>query len=436
LLRVLALAAFATATQWYQQSNLGDFHLNSLISRDCFRGTYGSLSLFTCPLQHVNIEPFADLSKDAKLCVIESQFHVTASRLVEGDGDVKVLFNDNEKYIIVSVTEGLKDYPQSCFVDTYHGAALNVYTVASASFRPSSANPPKVTEPKDAISEFIAKVTPGALQTLVTELAFSPGTAPDVWNTRNSYAPVAKNAINWIQKQFELSGAPNVNQWTFRTDMCNNVIAEYPGSDLAHEIVVVGSHADSRNTNNSDQVGDAPGADDNGTGTAINLLFARLLQQTEGLAQLFRRTLRLITFCGEEQGLVGSRAIAQQYKREGQNIVGMFNVDMVGYQMPGQNTTLAFMTGSADPVLTNYCKGVVNTYMPTTAVGNSGACCSDQQAFYEQNYPALGLFETPTNSVQYPNYHRVTDIPDGNVSFPQVALFAQAVYACTLNYVL
>jgi len=238
--------------------------------------------------------------------------------------------------------------------------------------------------------------------------------------------------VNWAVKQFENTGA-HVTQFNFRADMCNDVIAEFPGSN-PNEIVVVGSHLDSRSTNNTspDQV--APGADDNGSGTAINILLARLISSNPQ-PLIFKRTLRLITFCGEEQGLVGSRAIASAYKSAGTNVVAMYNVDMVGYRPPTSPTVIAFMTGSATPSLTQSCRAIVNSYLPTTLTGTTSACCSDQQAFFENGYPAIGLFETNTSGVVYPDYHRSTDTPD-KVDFVQVQQFAQAIYSCVLSSVL
>jgi len=140
----------------------------------------------------------------------------------------------------------------------------------------------------------------------------------------------------------------------------------------------------------------------------------------------------VITFCGEEQGLVGSRAIAQFYKNQGVPITAMYNVDMVGYKPPNQGTVVAFMTGSTTASLVTECRATIANYLPTQAQGTTSACCSDQQAFFENGFPALGVFETNTSSVIYPDYHRSTDTPD-KVDFPQVAIFAQSIFSCLLS---
>lgn len=88
-----------------------------------------------------------------------------------------------------------------------------------------------------------------------------------------------------------------------------NVLAEIPGTDKAEEMVIVGGHIDSWDG--------ARGTQDNGTGTSTTLEAARILQatlQAQGLRP--RRTIRFMLWSGEEQGLLGSRAYAEQHPEE------------------------------------------------------------------------------------------------------------------------
>lgn len=82
--------------------------------------------------------------------------------------------------------------------------------------------------------------------------------------------------------------------------MEHNIIAEIPGSDLAHEVVMFGAHFDSWHS--------GTGATDNGAGSAVMMEVARILLETikESGVQP-RRTLRLALWTGEEQGIYGSR---------------------------------------------------------------------------------------------------------------------------------
>ncbi len=82
----------------------------------------------------------------------------------------------------------------------------------------------------------------------------------------------------------------------------NNVVAEIPGTDLKDEVVLLGAHMDSWHA--------ATGATDNGTGSAVVMEAIRILKAT-GLKP--RRTIRVILWSGEEQGLLGSRAYVKKH---------------------------------------------------------------------------------------------------------------------------
>ena len=102
----------------------------------------------------------------------------------------------------------------------------------------------------------------------------------------------------------------------------HNIIAEIPGSTLAHEVVILGAHFDA--------VPGSPGADDDGTGTAALLELARVLKD-----QAPARTIRLAFFNGEEVGLVGSRSYAQaahRAQRQGtKKVHAMLSLEMLGF---------------------------------------------------------------------------------------------------------
>jgi carboxypeptidase Q len=81
-----------------------------------------------------------------------------------------------------------------------------------------------------------------------------------------------------------------------------NIIADLPGTDLANEIVLIGGHFDSWHG--------ATGATDNATGCSAMMEVLRIIKDA-GLKP--RRTIRIALWGGEEQGLLGSRAYADQY---------------------------------------------------------------------------------------------------------------------------
>jgi len=355
---------------------------------------------------------------------VEANNYDQVAKILAYSTEVDVLWADEKEYFIIGSRVEVPYHPAICSRSEFKGAANNVYTVATHSFHPF-ASEIESQMPLDTIPGFIGAVNASELQEIVTKLAY--GDPNGNWNTRNSFSEGAKRAVTFAANEFTQAGA-QVTRQTFRTDMCDNLIAEFRGTALPNEIVVVGSHLDSRSTQVNSPTQIAPGADDNGSGTAINILFARLVRRR---GTQFRRTIRLMTFCGEEQGLVGSRAIASQYRNQSVNVVAMYNVDMVGFRRPAPNnyTVVAFMTGSTNAALTTQCRNTVTQYLPSALQGTTSACCSDQQAFHENGYPALGVFETNTSSVVYPDYHQSSDTPD-KVNFPQVATFAQAIYSC------
>ncbi len=106
-----------------------------------------------------------------------------------------------------------------------------------------------------------------------------------------------------------------------------NVYAVLKGTDAedAKRIILVTGHYDSRNSDTFDTKGNAPGANDDGSGTAVSLECARVLSKLK-----FPATIVFLTVAGEEQGLNGSRHFAKMAKDQGWNIEAILNNDIVG----------------------------------------------------------------------------------------------------------
>ena len=117
-----------------------------------------------------------------------------------------------------------------------------------------------------------------------------------------------------------------------------NIYAVLKGTDpnWTQRIVLVTGHYDSRRTDVLDAEGDAPGANDDASGTAVSLESAHALAAAGKLK--LRATLVFLTVPGEEQGLFGARHFAQMAKEAGWNIEAVLNNDIVGGdQSPGQD---------------------------------------------------------------------------------------------------
>jgi hypothetical protein len=111
-----------------------------------------------------------------------------------------------------------------------------------------------------------------------------------------------------------------------------NVVATLKGTDpaSADRVYVVGAHYDSRRTDVLDGTGDAPGANDDGSGTSAVLELARVMAPRPAEA-----TIKFVTYAGEEQGLYGSTHFAEVAAQQQMNIQGVLNMDIIGSPVGG-----------------------------------------------------------------------------------------------------
>src|SRR6202045_3430037 len=148
-------------------------------------------------------------------------------------------------------------------------------------------------------------------------------------------------AREWIKAEFEsysraCGGCLEVKTDSFtekpadripKPTVITNVYAVLKGTDpeSAKRIVLVTGHYDSRNSDTFDANGIAPGANDDGSGTAVSLECARVLSKLK-----FPATIVFLTVAGEEQGLNGSRHFAKMAKDQGWELEAVLNNDIVG----------------------------------------------------------------------------------------------------------
>ncbi|MEB2786774.1 M20/M25/M40 family metallo-hydrolase [Algoriphagus persicinus] len=105
-----------------------------------------------------------------------------------------------------------------------------------------------------------------------------------------------------------------------------NVIATLKGTDPADDrIFIISAHMDSRNKDVMDAEGSAPGANDDGSGTAAVIELARIMASHK-----FSATILFVAFTGEEQGLKGATYLADKAKTEEWNLAAVLNNDIVG----------------------------------------------------------------------------------------------------------
>ncbi|HEV3326057.1 MAG TPA: M28 family peptidase [Puia sp.] len=105
-----------------------------------------------------------------------------------------------------------------------------------------------------------------------------------------------------------------------------DVLAVLPGSQTTDKsLIIIEAHIDSRNVDNCDGTGSAPGIGDNATGTAIVMELARVMSQ-----YTFRNTIVFAVNTGEEQGLIGAHALAEYLSGKKVLIKAVNNNDVSG----------------------------------------------------------------------------------------------------------
>src|SRR6185369_10223940 len=134
-------------------------------------------------------------------------------------------------------------------------------------------------------------------------------------------AAEASNGRMTVEKQsFEQAKAARVPEPTILT----NVVATLKGSqpEAVDRIYVVSGHYDSMCNSPTDAKCDAPGANDDASGTAAVLEMARVMAKYE-----FDATIVFMTVPGEEQGLLGATHFAEQAKQKNWNVDAMLDND-------------------------------------------------------------------------------------------------------------
>ena len=190
-----------------------------------------------------------------------------------------------------------------------------------------------------AIAKLIAQLSAKQLEADVRGLvAF--GTRHTLSDTQSKTRGIGA-ARDWVKAEFEKyskagGGRMTVEMDTFtirpdgrrisRPVLMANVLATLPGTDPTDtRIFLVSGHIDSRVSDVMNATADAPGANDDASGTAVVMELARVLAN-----QKFPCTIKLVAVQGEEQGLYGSGHLAARAKKEGWNLVAMLNNDIVG----------------------------------------------------------------------------------------------------------
>jgi Zn-dependent M28 family amino/carboxypeptidase len=104
-----------------------------------------------------------------------------------------------------------------------------------------------------------------------------------------------------------------------------DVLGVLPGTTDPNRVIVISGHYDSRVTDPKNFTSDAPGANDDGSGTAAVIEAARVLCKHQ-----FPATLVFAALAGEEEGLLGGKVLADYAVAKGWDVEADLNNDIVG----------------------------------------------------------------------------------------------------------
>lgn len=246
-------------------------------------------------------------------------------------------------------------------------------------------------------------------------------------------------AADYVANQFHRAGLA-VTEEQFGTDgeVFRNIVGTLGGTVAAQERVLVVAHYDTKPG--------TPGADDNASAVAAMLEIARSLGRGR-----FERTIQFVGFTLEEYGYQGSRRFARRARREGRQIVGVLDLEMVGFTCPRQRlppgvpgrktgdfigvvgnkrsrSLLEAFVGSAR-------RAVPDLPVETLVVKWNGYLLpivrlSDHAPFWDVGFPAVMI--TDTAFLRNPHYHQPSDTLD-TLDLPFLTQVATATAAAAAD---
>jgi Iap family predicted aminopeptidase len=198
-----------------------------------------------------------------------------------------------------------------------------------------------------------------------------------------------------LAKGEKISARIEMNNYSNKI-MARNVIATWQGTEKGNEVIIIGGHLDSWDL--------ATGAIDNGIGSFSIIDIARTFAK---LKLTTKRTIKFVMFMGEEEGLLGSKALIKKASELGgiDNIKYMINLDMTGnangFNLYGRDEMLSF-TDSICSII----KSIDSTFASNNSSG--AGLHSDHQPFMLEGIPVMAPNSNMNKGV-YNCYHSSCD---------------------------
>ncbi len=189
------------------------------------------------------------------------------------------------------------------------------------------------------IEKMVSEVSKDSLKSYITKLV-SFGTRSTLSTQTNPDRGIGA-AREWVLSKFNEFAKQSGGRLTAFIDttiykkdgrrvnrdiVLGNVMATLKGTDPNDDrIFIISGHMDNMRSSVMDSTGDAPGANDDGSGTSAVLECARVMSKHS-----FPATIIFVAVSGEEQGLLGSTYMADKAKKENWNIEAVLNNDIMG----------------------------------------------------------------------------------------------------------
>jgi len=245
----------------------------------------------------------------------------------------------------------------------------------------------------DSLMYFVKELS-GEVQTII-------GGAPYTIQSRNKNQPSNDKAADYIKQKLEGYGIAAYDQWWSGTG--RNVYGVQTGTTYPNQKYIICAHYDDMPSGLT-----APGADDNGSGTAAVLEAARIFSQYNS-----DYTIVYALFDEEEQGLVGSSYFAQQAYNNGDSILGVINMDMIAWDSNNDYIAEIHTKPIGNSVqLANHMVAVNTDYNigAVLQIMNPGSTASDHSSFWNYGYSANMLIERYFGGDFNLYYHTVNDL--------------------------
>ena len=295
--------------------------------------------------------------------------------------------------------------------------------------------------PNPRVQAALDKVSLADMQTMLSHLtgaqSYVIAGETKTMVTRNSHTAESGIALaaEYMVASYQTAGiTAELWPYTVRGTKYNNVRFIIPGKKNPNKVLVLGAHLDSTAGRPWNKEGKAPGAEDDGSGTVALYNAACAIHALGGLDC----TVHIVHFTGEEQGLWGSYAysdwLSREVKAKGQTVIGMIEMDMVGY-CPNPRHRLDVH----DEVNRNGSHAITVAFFqqiaryklnlaPFDTHNLSVKDRSDHAGFLDKGWPAVLLSEEFTDEAFYPHYHTTRDTID-KINFPYLREVTRAVIA-------